>query len=88
MRQCSGIGVGSARSGEGIARYGRAETMRGPGRNDSAEFEPKVALAAVKGEQTLAELAERFDAHSHLKSAEPVDVKALRPKIGQLAIEH
>jgi transposase len=37
--------------------------MRRPRRNHSAEFKAKVALAAVKGEQTLAELAERFDVH-------------------------
>jgi transposase-like protein len=32
-------------------------------RNHSAAFKAKVALAAVKGERTLAELAEQFDVH-------------------------
>ena len=32
-------------------------------RNHSAAFKAKVALAAVRGEQTLAELAEQFDIH-------------------------
>ena len=32
-------------------------------RNHSAAFKAKVALAAVKGAQTLAELAEQFDVH-------------------------
>lgn len=32
-------------------------------RNHSAVFKAKVALAAVKGEATLAELAQRFDVH-------------------------
>ena len=32
-------------------------------RNHSAGFKAKVALAALKGERTLAELAEQFDVH-------------------------
>ena len=36
---------------------------RRPRRNHSAAFKAKVALAAVKGEKTLAELAEQFDLH-------------------------
>ena len=32
-------------------------------RNHSPAFKAKVALAAVKGEHTLAELAEHFDVH-------------------------
>lgn len=32
-------------------------------RNHSPAFKAKVALAAVRGEQTLAELAEQFDVH-------------------------
>ncbi len=32
-------------------------------RNHSAAFKAKVALAALKGEKTLAELAEQFDVH-------------------------
>ena len=32
-------------------------------RNHSPAFKAKVALAALKGEATLAELAERFDVH-------------------------
>ena len=32
-------------------------------RNHSAVFKAKVALAAVKGESTLVELAQRFDVH-------------------------
>ena len=32
-------------------------------RNHSAVFKAKVALAAVKGDATLVELAERFDVH-------------------------
>ena len=36
---------------------------RRPRRNHSAAFKAKVALAAVKGEKTLSELAEQFDIH-------------------------
>lgn len=37
--------------------------MRRPRRNHSAAFKAKVALTAIKGELTLAQLAERFDIH-------------------------
>jgi len=77
-------------------------------RNHSAVFKAKVALAALKGDQTLVQLAERFDVHpnqvTHWKAqlleraaevfageragAEPVDVKELHAKIGQLALEN
>ena len=34
-----------------------------PRRNHTAAFKAKMALAAVKGEKTLAELAQQFDVH-------------------------
>jgi len=34
-----------------------------PRRNHTAAFKAKVALTAVKGEKTLAELAQQFDVH-------------------------
>ena len=37
--------------------------MRRPRRNHSARFEAKVALAAMRGDKTLAELAEHFEVH-------------------------
>ena len=43
---------------------GAGETVsRRPRRNHSPAFKAKVALAAVKGEKTLAELAQQFDVH-------------------------
>jgi transposase-like protein len=36
---------------------------RRPRRNHSPAFKAKVALAAIKGEKTLSELAEQFDVH-------------------------
>lgn len=37
--------------------------MRRPRRNHSALFKAKVALAALHGDKTLAELASQFDVH-------------------------
>ena len=36
---------------------------RRPRRNHSSAFKAKVALAAIKGERTIAQLAEQFDVH-------------------------
>ena len=43
-----------------IASLG-AEAMRRPRRNHTAAFKAKVAIAALKGDETLAALAEKFD---------------------------
>ena len=37
--------------------------MKNKRRNHSAQFKAKVALAAVKGDKTIAELASEFDVH-------------------------
>jgi transposase len=39
--------------------------MRRPRRNHTAAFKAKVALAALKEDKTLAELAEKFDIHAN-----------------------
>jgi transposase-like protein len=39
--------------------------MRRPRRNHTAAFKAKVALAALKGDATLAELATKFDVHAN-----------------------
>lgn len=36
---------------------------RRPRRNDTAAFKAQVAIAAINGDQTLAQLAEQFDVH-------------------------
>lgn len=41
----------------------RSEAMRRTRRNHGAAFKAQVALAAVKGDKTLAELAEQFSVH-------------------------
>ncbi len=38
---------------------------RRPRRNHTATFKAKVALAAIKGEKTLSELAEQFDVNAN-----------------------
>ena len=42
-----------------------AEAMKRSRRNHTAAFNAKVALAAIKGEKTLAELAKQFDVHAN-----------------------
>jgi transposase-like protein len=39
--------------------------MKRPRRNHSAAFKAKVALAALQGDSTLAELSQRFDVHAN-----------------------
>jgi transposase-like protein len=39
------------------------QTMRRPRRNHAAAFKAKVALAALRGDRTLAELAQQYDVH-------------------------
>ena len=39
--------------------------MRRPRRNHAAAFKAKVAVAALKDDKTLAELAEKFDIHAN-----------------------
>jgi transposase len=42
---------------------------RRPRRNHSAAFKAKVAIAAIKGERTIAEIAEQFDIHPNQVTA-------------------
>ena len=42
---------------------------RRPRRNHSPAFKAKVALAAVKGDRTIAQLAEHFDVHPNQVTA-------------------
>src|SRR5882724_8492150 len=43
----------------------RSSAMRRPRQNHTAAFKAKVALAALKGGRTLAELAEKYDVHAN-----------------------
>ena len=40
-----------------------SKTMKRPRRNHAAAFKAKVALAALRGDKTLAELAQQYDVH-------------------------
>jgi hypothetical protein len=46
----------------------RSQMSRRPRRNHTATFKAKVALAAIKGEKTLTELAEEFDCRPFCQS--------------------
>jgi transposase len=72
---------------------------RRPRRNHAPAFKAKVALAAIKGDRTLAELAEQFDVHPNqittwkaqleTATAQPaIDLKSLHAKIGELTLEN
>jgi transposase-like protein len=83
--------------------------MKRPRRKHAAPFKAKVALAALRGDQTLAELAQQYDVYpnqivqwktqlqAHVtdlfltaaeRKATAPNVKDLRAKIGQLAMEN
>jgi transposase len=47
----------------GFASESGATMTRRPRRNHTPAFKAKVALAAIKGNRTLAQLAEQFDVH-------------------------
>jgi len=95
--------------GDGIARLdGHGDDAKSR-RNHGAEFKVRVALAALRGDKTLLELAEQFEVYltqivewgkqllervaeviagGGRKDDPPVDLKARRAKIGQLALEN
>jgi transposase len=50
-------------SGQGCACESGETIKRRPRRNHTPAFKAKVALAAIKGDRTVAQLAEQFDVH-------------------------
>ena len=81
---------------------------RRPRRNHSPAFMAKVAIAALKGDKTVSELAQQYDVHANqitqwktqlqeqaalafggdAQEHQPVDLKALHAKIGELTLEN
>jgi hypothetical protein len=59
---------------------------RRPRRNHTPAFKAKVALAAVKGDRTLAQLAEQFDVHSRSRDSDLATRKRYRRNRGAVGI--
>ena len=61
-RTLSGV---SSDGGHAVFRESGETKQRRPRRNHTPAFKAKVALAAIKGDRTLVELAEQFDVHAN-----------------------
>ena len=66
-------------SGHAMARESGEIMKRRPHRNHTPAFKAKVALAAIKGDRTLAELAEQFDVHPNQITTWKASLRAGRP---------
>ena len=55
--------------GKKIAENRGATMTKRPRRNHSPAFKAKIAIAAIRGERTLAELAQQFDARRRATSS-------------------
>jgi len=55
-------------SGHAVLGESGETKSRRPRRNHTPDFGAKVALAAIKGDRTLAELAEQFDVQAYLRA--------------------
>jgi transposase len=61
--------------------------QRRPRRNHTPAFKAKVALAAIKGDRTVAQLAEQFDVHPNQITAWKAQLRAGPPTCSVLAAE-
>ena len=67
-----------SRSGSDAGKKERKMARR-PRRNHSAAFKAKVALAALKGDKTMSELATQFDIHpNQIKQWSEEEQKTIR----------
>jgi transposase-like protein len=55
-------------------------------RNHTPAFKAKVALAAVKGDRTLAQLAEQFDVHPNQITRRSLRARPLRCSVQEAAM--
>ena len=60
---------------------------RRPRRNHTPAFKAKVALAAIKGDRTLVELAEQFDVHPNQITSWKAQLRAGPPMFSVSATE-
>ena len=58
-----------------------------PRRNHSPAFKARVALEAIKGEKTLAELAQQFDVHANQISTWRTQLLTCSPDCYQSGVE-
>ena len=59
---------------------------RRPRRNHTAAFKARVALAAIKGDRTLAQLAEQFDVHPNQITAWKAQLESGAPMCSALGV--
>ena len=59
---------------------------RRPRRNHSPAFKAKVALAAIKGDRTIVQLAEQFDVHPNQITSGRRSLKAAQPMFSKPAV--
>jgi transposase len=64
--------------GPGIIMTGGAKSMRKPRRNHSAAFKARVALEAIRGEKTVAEIAAHHEVH-------PTQIAAWKSQLLEIA---
>ena len=61
---------------------------RRPRRNHSPAFKAKVALAAIKGDRTIAQLAEHFDVHPNQITAWKSQLEANASELKSFPLEN
>src|SRR5262249_61851308 len=69
----------------GCAGESVATMKRRPRRSHSAAFKAKVAIAAIKGERTITEIAERFDVHPNRVTTWKAQLEGARQRYSTLA---